>query len=60
MRMPDLVEFLGGHDFIDRSGLSFLGIATTMAEMISTYSPPSAGPAKHNLNEVSPLTARAD
>jgi hypothetical protein len=28
-----------------------------MAEMISTYSPPAAGPAKHNLNEVSPLTA---
>jgi hypothetical protein len=31
-----------------------------MAEMISTYSPPAAGPAKHNLNEVSPLTARPD
>ena len=28
-----------------------------MAEMISTYSPPAAGPAKHNLNEVSPITA---
>ena len=31
-----------------------------MAEMISTYSPPAAGPAKHNLNEVSPITARSD
>jgi nucleotide-binding universal stress UspA family protein len=29
-----------------------------MAEMIATYSAPAAGPAKHNLNEVSPLTAR--
>ena len=29
-----------------------------MAEMISTYSPPAAGPSKHNLNEVSPMTAR--
>jgi hypothetical protein len=27
-----------------------------MAEMIATYSPPAAGPAKHNLNEVSPIT----
>jgi len=32
-----------------------------MAEMISTYSPPASSPAKHNLNEVSPITApRAD
>ncbi len=29
-----------------------------MAEMISTYSPPTSTSAKHNLNEVSPLTAR--
>jgi hypothetical protein len=28
-----------------------------MAEMIATYSPPTSTPAKHNLNEVSPLTA---
>jgi rubrerythrin len=27
-----------------------------MAEMIATYSPPTSTPAKHNLNEVSPLT----
>jgi hypothetical protein len=30
-----------------------------MAEMIATYSPPTSSTAKHNLNEVSPLTARA-
>ena len=30
-----------------------------MAEMIATYSPPTSTSAKHNLNEVSPLTARA-
>jgi hypothetical protein len=30
-----------------------------MAEMISTYSPPTSTNAKHNLNEVSPLTARS-
>jgi hypothetical protein len=29
-----------------------------MAEMISTYSPPTSTSAKHNLNEVSPITAR--
>jgi hypothetical protein len=29
-----------------------------MAEMISTYSPPTSTSARHNLNEVSPLTAR--
>jgi nucleotide-binding universal stress UspA family protein len=29
-----------------------------MAEMIATYSPPTSPSAKHNLNEVSPLTAR--
>jgi hypothetical protein len=29
-----------------------------MAEMIATYSPPTTTGAKHNLNEVSPLTAR--
>jgi hypothetical protein len=29
-----------------------------MAEMISTYSPPTSTAAKHSLNEVSPLTAR--
>ena len=29
-----------------------------MAEMISTYSPPTSTSAKHNLNEVSPLTAK--
>jgi hypothetical protein len=29
-----------------------------MAEMIATYSPPASTGAKHNLNEVSPLTAR--
>ena len=29
-----------------------------MAEMIATYSPPTSTSAKHNLNEVSPLTAR--
>ena len=28
-----------------------------MAEMIATYSPPAPTAAKHNLNEVSPLTA---
>ena len=27
-----------------------------MAEMIATYSPPTSTSAKHNLNEVSPLT----
>ena len=30
-----------------------------MAEMIATYSPPTSTSAKHNLNEVSPLTARS-
>jgi len=30
-----------------------------MAEMIATYSPPTSTTAKHNLNEVSPLTARS-
>jgi len=30
-----------------------------MAEMISTYSPPASTGTKHNLNEVSPLTARS-
>jgi hypothetical protein len=30
-----------------------------MAEMIATYSPPTTAAAKHNLNEVSPLTAGA-
>jgi hypothetical protein len=30
-----------------------------MAEMISTYTPPASTSAKHNLNEVSPLTARS-
>ena len=30
-----------------------------MAEMIATYSPPTSPSAKHNLNEVSPLTARS-
>jgi hypothetical protein len=30
-----------------------------MAEMISTYTPPTPTSAKHNLNEVSPLTARS-
>jgi nucleotide-binding universal stress UspA family protein len=30
-----------------------------MAEMISTYSPPTSTTAKHNLNEVSPLTAQS-
>jgi hypothetical protein len=29
-----------------------------MAEMIATYTPPTSTSAKHNLNEVSPLTAR--
>src|SRR5687767_14765251 len=29
-----------------------------MAEMIATYQGPSSPPAKHNLNEVSPITAR--
>ena len=29
-----------------------------MAEMIATYTPPPSAAAKHNLNEVSPLTAR--
>ena len=29
-----------------------------MAEMIATYTPPPSAGAKHNLNEVSPLTAR--
>ena len=31
-----------------------------MAEMIATYSPPTSTSAKHNLNEVSPLTAQSD
>jgi hypothetical protein len=31
-----------------------------MAEMIATYEAPKSMPAKHNLNEVSPLTARAE
>ncbi|MDQ3346923.1 MAG: universal stress protein [Acidobacteriota bacterium] len=31
-----------------------------MAEMISTYSPPTSATVKHNLNEVSPLTARSE
>ncbi len=31
-----------------------------MAEMIATYSPPTSTTAKHNLNEVSPLTARSE
>ena len=31
-----------------------------MAEMISTYTPPTSSPAKHNLNEVSPITARSE
>ena len=30
-----------------------------MAEMIATYSPPTSTTAKHNLNEVSPLTAES-
>ena len=30
-----------------------------MAEMIATYSPPTSTTVKHNLNEVSPITARA-
>jgi crotonobetainyl-CoA:carnitine CoA-transferase CaiB-like acyl-CoA transferase len=30
-----------------------------MAEMIASYSPPTSTSAKHNLNEVSPLTARS-
>ena len=30
-----------------------------MAEMIATYSPPTSTSEKHNLNEVSPLTARS-
>jgi hypothetical protein len=30
-----------------------------MAEMISTYSPPTSTSVKHNLNEVSPLTAKS-
>jgi nucleotide-binding universal stress UspA family protein len=30
-----------------------------MAEMIATYTPPTSTSAKHNLNEVSPLTARS-
>jgi nucleotide-binding universal stress UspA family protein len=30
-----------------------------MAEMISTYSPPTSASVKHNLNEVSPLTAQS-
>jgi hypothetical protein len=30
-----------------------------MAEMIATYSPPTSTSPKHNLNEVSPLTARS-
>jgi hypothetical protein len=30
-----------------------------MAEMIATYSPPASTSVKHNLNEVSPLTARS-
>jgi Proto-chlorophyllide reductase 57 kD subunit len=30
-----------------------------MAEMIATYSPPTSTSAKHNLNEVSPLTAQS-
>jgi proto-chlorophyllide reductase subunit len=30
-----------------------------MAEMIATYQTPPAPPAKHNLNEVSPITARS-
>ena len=31
-----------------------------MAEMIATYSPPTSTGAKHNLNEVSPLTTQSD
>jgi len=31
-----------------------------MAEMISSYSPPTSTSVKHNLNEVSPLTARSE
>jgi proto-chlorophyllide reductase subunit len=31
-----------------------------MAEMISTYSAPTSTTVKHNLNEVSPLTARSE
>ena len=31
-----------------------------MAEMIAMYSPPTSTSAKHNLNEVSPLTAQSD
>jgi hypothetical protein len=30
-----------------------------MAEMIATYQAPPSPPAKHNLNEVSPITARS-
>jgi hypothetical protein len=30
-----------------------------MAEMIATYAPPASTGTKHNLNEVSPLTARS-
>jgi hypothetical protein len=31
-----------------------------MAEMISTYQGPTSMPARHNLNEVSPITARPE